>query len=798
MLSKKLNLEQYMEELTLEEEEKLRPEDIYNFYYLNYILSDPTERANLSGDVVSSSDFEVKLLRRKYLEAFRPIVQDQLKKYLSRGRIDARSFKENDINTANYQKLDRMMRATYRSDMTRRNINWENLTKNLAGLQEVSDSKRIMYFIDRINNTIHNTQEPMLIKFDNGSELIQALGDAHRLNPQQLKLKTSDLEFLKEETSIGKAYVFDLDDTLIKSDSMIKVMDQGKLIRTLTPTQFNKYKREGSQVYNFKDFDTLINPKHYKMWNMLENVDKRISRGKSDSTIYILTARPMAIIDELEQYFIKEGIKNISRDNIFAIGDKSSKGKNVSEVKREILEELKTRHDGQVTFFDDHPENIEAADKLGVKTRLVKEGKYEKMTLADIIRDYQGKTLIAFDTETTGLEPNNPNVQITEIAVIAVDDTGKELDRFHKKINLRNDSVRNSPIGGGKTVQDLLTKSGYDDKNTEFGDEKQVLKEFLEFINQYPNPVLLAHNLQFDMKQVNTAIKRFGLPPIKGETLDTMQFSRVFFVAVMNALEGIDDIEEVKKIKSIMIGAKGKLANTLEKLGEVFQVKNEHWHSGIDDTLQLIQIYPKFIQWFVDKIDKMNPEKFDKNLRIALKSKRGLDRWSRGKSSKEARTARRRMREETDEDSLVCEREIGKKTKKIIDDFITFVKNELSIKNIPQIVLQGARGDLKTTGVYHNGDNKIRLNTNKRALVDILRTIGHELVHHQQGENGRLNKEHPSIGGEIEDEANAKAGAFLKKFAKESGNDIYSDEINMLESLEGFIDQSLGELDVFI
>jgi hypothetical protein len=49
-----------------------------------------------------------------------------------------------------------------------------------------------------------------------------------------------------------------------------------------------------------------------------------------------------------------------------------------------------------------------------------------------------------------------------------------------------------------------------------------------------------------------------------------------------------------------------------------------------------------------------------------------------------------------------------------------------------------------------------------------MRSIAHELVHHKQYEEGRLNgPKPPDIGGEIEDEANAKAGQFIKMFAKQ-------------------------------
>lgn len=52
-------------------------------------------------------------------------------------------------------------------------------------------------------------------------------------------------------------------------------------------------------------------------------------------------------------------------------------------------------------------------------------------------------------------------------------------------------------------------------------------------------------------------------------------------------------------------------------------------------------------------------------------------------------------------------------------------------------------------------------------LVDVMRSIAHEMVHHRQFEQGKLSVRPPDIGGEIEDEANAVAGQIIKLFAKE-------------------------------
>ncbi len=106
--------------------------------------------------------------------------------------------------------------------------------------------------------------------------------------------------------------------------------------------------------------------------------------------------------------------------------------------------------------------------------------------------------------------------------------------------------------------------------------------------------------------------------------------------------------------------------------------------------------------------------------------------------------------------------------KKKIQEFVKFVKNELNLDTIPTISIQNHRDGLKTTANYdYTKENKvIKVCGKNRALVDIMRSIAHELVHHKQYEQGRLKVKPPDIGGEIEDEANAKAGQYIKLFSK--------------------------------
>jgi hypothetical protein len=106
--------------------------------------------------------------------------------------------------------------------------------------------------------------------------------------------------------------------------------------------------------------------------------------------------------------------------------------------------------------------------------------------------------------------------------------------------------------------------------------------------------------------------------------------------------------------------------------------------------------------------------------------------------------------------------------KEKLENFIKFVKEEIKIKELPTILVQNHRKDIKTTASYdYTKKNKIiKVCGKNRALVDIMRSIAHELVHHKQYEDGKLDVRPPDIGGEVEDDANAIAGQLIKKYAQ--------------------------------
>jgi len=105
---------------------------------------------------------------------------------------------------------------------------------------------------------------------------------------------------------------------------------------------------------------------------------------------------------------------------------------------------------------------------------------------------------------------------------------------------------------------------------------------------------------------------------------------------------------------------------------------------------------------------------------------------------------------------------------KAISDFVNFTKDLLGIDDDVKIALAYERTpDLKTTA-YYNLNDLVKVYVKDRALVDVFRSIAHELVHHKQRLNGTIKNvaEDGDDGSDIENEANAVAGIIIRKYGK--------------------------------
>lgn len=114
--------------------------------------------------------------------------------------------------------------------------------------------------------------------------------------------------------------------------------------------------------------------------------------------------------------------------------------------------------------------------------------------------------------------------------------------------------------------------------------------------------------------------------------------------------------------------------------------------------------------------------------------------------------------------------------KDIVKEFVVFVVKKQNIKNPYKIHLCHNRTpDFKTHAFYNPFSGEISVCVSGRQTADILRSIAHELVHHKQNQDNRLEDREniPDIGGNIEDEANSVAGRLVKEFGYNCKHNIY-------------------------
>ena len=102
-----------------------------------------------------------------------------------------------------------------------------------------------------------------------------------------------------------------------------------------------------------------------------------------------------------------------------------------------------------------------------------------------------------------------------------------------------------------------------------------------------------------------------------------------------------------------------------------------------------------------------------------------------------------------------------------IVQFVKFTAQLLNMKGDFKIFLLGKGEDENTTtGGYHKESDTISVLYQDRALIDILRSIAHEIEHQRQDALSLIGDQPQNIGGFLENDANIIAGILIKLYVK--------------------------------
>ena len=112
----------------------------------------------------------------------------------------------------------------------------------------------------------------------------------------------------------------------------------------------------------------------------------------------------------------------------------------------------------------------------------------------------------------------------------------------------------------------------------------------------------------------------------------------------------------------------------------------------------------------------------------------------------------------------------------LVKSLYSYTQKQMGFKNPAHLTFQtdpeNAEKDLGRTAHYHPGSFTITIYTDRRHIKDILRSIAHELVHHDQNCNGAFEEPFESGPGYAQKDDRMRE---LERDAYERGNMIFRD-----------------------
>lgn len=223
---------------------------------------------------------------------------------------------------------------------------------------------------------------------------------------------------------------------------------------------------------------------------------------------------------------------------------------------------------------------------------------------------------VCFDTETTGLNPENGD-RIIEIGCVEIIDRKITGNTYREIINPeRLNSIESINITG-------LTDDILKDK-PKFAD---ISQGFIEFIS---DSRLIAHNANFDITFINYELSLLNIPPLTNEIVDSLQIAKTKFPGKKNNLDALCERLEIDNSKREKHGAlldaellaEVYLAMTKENNSQLFVAKEED--IGLIEVEELLNIVndndilkPRNYQVSEEELKK-HMEFIDKNIKNPL------------------------------------------------------------------------------------------------------------------------------------------------------------------------------------
>tara|TARA_R110000851_G_scaffold218818_1_gene371634 strand:+ start:147 stop:728 length:582 start_codon:yes stop_codon:yes gene_type:complete len=170
------------------------------------------------------------------------------------------------------------------------------------------------------------------------------------------------IRLILEDQRADKLRVFDFDDTLAVSDSMVVVIHKNGASEELTPAEFNVYRAGKDDTFDFSQFENVINPRAViEVTQILAKILAAESRGSGKRKIAVLTSRGPKAKQQIKS-FVAETMSSNADIEIVTLASSDPNDK-----KDWIDRQIQTFGFTDVRFFDDSSDNVAAVLELREK-----------------------------------------------------------------------------------------------------------------------------------------------------------------------------------------------------------------------------------------------------------------------------------------------------------------------------------------------------------------------------------------------------------------------------------------------
>ena len=253
--------------------------------------------------------------------------------------------------------------------------------------------------------------------------------------------------------------------------------------------------------------------------------------------------------------------------------------------------------------------------KRKIVTERVKPGSFYPREFDEFLAltaQYQDNVWIFFDTETTGLQYENEEVQATQVSCIAYypdnfETVPKQVENGEFDIKLAlsketKDFMKTEPESKF-SIKNLLIMTDYADDTVKKVKPGYVIHEFEEYLHRMKSAspsgkiVLIAQNSPFDVGIINTLYRRMSVTPPDYEVWDTQAVINSYFKPVLSLLKNSSGATEEDKELISRLTVNGRISGSLGNITTAFNIENKGWHQAIEDVRMTMEMMFRIIQY---------------------------------------------------------------------------------------------------------------------------------------------------------------------------------------------------------